>query len=115
MKNQVVLQLKGLVGTPGRIRTCDLLLRRQTLYPSELQAHVLVFFNSLADGCGISSASAVAVMRVRLRVIHHADQPPASQDECPPSIVILMSVCPIEIKISIAVHSNPPTRLLLVA
>jgi hypothetical protein len=26
-------------GTPGRIRTCDLLLRRQTLYPSELQAH----------------------------------------------------------------------------
>ena len=26
-------------GTPGRIRTCGLLLRRQTLYPSELQAH----------------------------------------------------------------------------
>ena len=26
-------------GTPGRIRTCDLLLRRQPLYPSELQAH----------------------------------------------------------------------------
>src|SRR5690349_8803076 len=29
-----------LVGTPGRIRTCDLLLRRQTLYPSELQARI---------------------------------------------------------------------------
>ena len=27
-------------GTPGRIRTCDLLLRRQPLYPSELQAHI---------------------------------------------------------------------------
>ena len=28
----------GIAGTPGRIRTCDLLLRRQPLYPSELQA-----------------------------------------------------------------------------
>ena len=28
-------------GTPGRIRTCDLLLRRQPLYPSELQAHCM--------------------------------------------------------------------------
>ena len=25
-------------GAPGRIRTCDLLLRRQTLYPAELRA-----------------------------------------------------------------------------
>src|SRR3990172_1720128 len=28
-----------MAGTPERIRTSDLLLRRQTLYPSELQAH----------------------------------------------------------------------------
>ena len=28
----------GEVGTPDRIRTCDLLLRRQTLYPAELRA-----------------------------------------------------------------------------
>src|ERR1017187_6672801 len=27
-------------GTPGRIRTADLLLRRQTLYPAELRAHI---------------------------------------------------------------------------
>jgi hypothetical protein len=27
------------VGTPGKIRTCGLLLRRQALYPSELRAH----------------------------------------------------------------------------
>jgi hypothetical protein len=27
-------------GAPGRIRTCDLLLRRQLLYPAELQAHM---------------------------------------------------------------------------
>jgi hypothetical protein len=26
-------------GTPGPIRTADLLLRRQTLYPAELRAH----------------------------------------------------------------------------
>src|SRR3979490_3176680 len=25
-------------GTPGKIRTCDLLLRRQALYPAELRA-----------------------------------------------------------------------------
>jgi hypothetical protein len=27
------------VGTPSRIRTCDPLLRRQVLYPTELWAH----------------------------------------------------------------------------
>src|SRR5262249_51840546 len=27
-------------GTPGPIRTADLLLRRQTLYPAELRAHI---------------------------------------------------------------------------
>ena len=26
-------------GGPGRIRTCDLLIRSQTLYPTELQSH----------------------------------------------------------------------------
>src|SRR5579862_8021700 len=35
----VSCSLNGNCGTPGRIRTCGLLLRRQTLYPSELQAH----------------------------------------------------------------------------
>lgn len=28
------------IGTPGRIRTCGLLLRRQTLYPAELRARL---------------------------------------------------------------------------
>ena len=32
--------LRGLNGTPEWIRTTDLLLRRQTLYPSELRAHM---------------------------------------------------------------------------
>ena len=31
----------GRSGTPGTIRTCDLLLRRQTLYPTELRARSL--------------------------------------------------------------------------
>ena len=39
MGKEGMLILKEIVGTPGRIRTCDLLLRRQPLYPSELQAH----------------------------------------------------------------------------
>ena len=28
------------IGTPNRIRTCGLLLRRQLLYPAELWAHI---------------------------------------------------------------------------
>lgn len=28
-------------GGPGRIRTCDLLIRSQTLYPAELRSHDL--------------------------------------------------------------------------
>ncbi len=28
----------GFVGAPGMIRTCDLLVRSQTLYPTELRA-----------------------------------------------------------------------------
>ena len=34
----------SLVGAPGEIRTPDNLLRRQMLYPTELQAHVLAFW-----------------------------------------------------------------------
>jgi hypothetical protein len=33
----------GEFGTPSRIRTCDPLLRRQMLYPSELWAHIVCF------------------------------------------------------------------------
>ena len=32
-------KLRGNEGTPGRTRTCDPLLRRQVLYPTELRAH----------------------------------------------------------------------------
>ena len=32
-------------GMPGRIRTCDLLLRKQTLYPAELQAQMWMLLN----------------------------------------------------------------------
>ena len=35
------------IGTPEWIRTTDLLLRRQTLYPAELRAHVAAFNCSL--------------------------------------------------------------------
>ena len=41
MEEDAILILNGIAGTPGGIRTPDLLLRRQPLYPSELQAHAL--------------------------------------------------------------------------
>ena len=41
-------------GTPGTIRTCDLLLRRQTLYPSELRAPIAVDFTSLLHACSVA-------------------------------------------------------------
>ena len=34
-------EIKAINGVPGRIRTCDMLLRRQPLYPAELQGRVL--------------------------------------------------------------------------
>ncbi len=34
------------IGGPGGIRTPDLLVRSQTLYPAELQSHVTAVFNS---------------------------------------------------------------------
>lgn len=47
MRGEGRLKPKELTGTPGGIRTPDLLLRRQPLYPSELQAHPE---ESLLDG-----------------------------------------------------------------
>ena len=39
-KNTALLRCHFLIGGPGRIRTCDLLIRSQTLYPAELRSHV---------------------------------------------------------------------------
>ncbi len=33
------------LGTPGKIRTYDLWLRKPTLYPAELQVHVAAYFS----------------------------------------------------------------------
>ena len=38
---EVAESSKVINGTPGRIRTCDIRLRRPTLYPAELRAHIL--------------------------------------------------------------------------
>ena len=35
----IIDDLSKLTGAPGTTRTCDLLLRRQLLYPTELRAH----------------------------------------------------------------------------
>src|ERR1043165_6308057 len=39
-------------GTPGPIRTADLLLRRQTLYPAELRAHMRRNRSLIVPRCG---------------------------------------------------------------
>ena len=36
------------IGGPGGIRTPDLLVRSQTLYPAELRSHIIAVFNSKA-------------------------------------------------------------------
>ena len=38
MKTDNRLILKDSIGAPGKTRTCDLLIRSQTLYPTELRA-----------------------------------------------------------------------------
>ena len=40
-KKSVDLLINGLCGAPYRIRTCDLLIRSQTLYPAELRAQTV--------------------------------------------------------------------------
>ena len=47
--------LPGLAGTPERIRTSDLLLRRQTLYPAELRVHVTRFYRKAGRPGGIAA------------------------------------------------------------
>jgi hypothetical protein len=44
-----MIDIEGLRGTPGKIRTCDLLIRSQTLYPAELRAHALASGTTQAD------------------------------------------------------------------
>ena len=52
------MEAKKLSGTPEWIRTTDLLLRRQTLYPAELRAHSLYH----------STASSLSCVRRQLRM-----------------------------------------------
>ena len=47
----------GLLGTPDEIRTHDLLLRRQALYPAELRAHIVYEFTKAEDSLGYGTLS----------------------------------------------------------
>lgn len=46
---------------PSRIRTCGLLLRRESLYPAELSGPVLVFSSTTAIGTSAASANRFSV------------------------------------------------------
>ncbi len=48
-----------LFGVPEGIRTPDLLIRSQTLYPAELQAHLAVLLDSIDDYSVFCSKSQV--------------------------------------------------------
>ena len=41
-----ILSSKGIAGAPGRIRTRDPRFRKPLLYPTELQAHLVVSLNN---------------------------------------------------------------------
>ena len=45
-------RLKRADGVPWGIRTLDLLLRRQLLYPAELKAHIFVAVNTVPKSSG---------------------------------------------------------------
>ena len=48
-------------GDPGRSRTCDLLIRSQTLYPAELQSHILKWWAHLGSNQGPTGYEPVAL------------------------------------------------------
>ena len=52
-KGPASLQALDLYGAPGRIRTSDLLVRSQTLYPTELRVHNLSHYH-IPTGLGAS-------------------------------------------------------------
>src|ERR1051325_10912537 len=62
----------GIISTPGTTRTCDPLLRRQVLYPTELRAHPnLFFFQRSYRKSGLETGLRHAVLRyVRAIRIH---------------------------------------------
>ena len=47
-------------GAPEQIRTADLLLRRQTLYPAELRARVTSFYRTLQSSGSLGIAIVLA-------------------------------------------------------
>jgi hypothetical protein len=51
MESAMGMKTKRNYGAPGEIRTHDLLLRRQTLYPAELRAHVSTFYRKRPTRC----------------------------------------------------------------
>ena len=63
--------MSGESGAPGRIRTCDHLLRRQMLYPTELQAlivltNIVVIRTTLLDCSGWACSTAIVSELVSL-------------------------------------------------
>ena len=59
-------------GTPGAIRTRDLLLRRQTLYPAELRAHK----ETLLDSKPIPGCTSIVIVYFLAQTVSKLHQNP---------------------------------------
>ena len=51
LRNSCEVVLQTNVGTPGKIRTCDPLIRSQILYPAELRVHANLILDSAGQIC----------------------------------------------------------------
>src|SRR5689334_22995441 len=71
---------KNLSGTPEWIRTTDLLLRRQTLYPAELRALGFTICGGLFAAFSVAKMNRPSSSRILLR---YAEAAPSSTKELP--------------------------------
>ena len=69
LRNAVQFRRNPHYGAPGRIRTCGLLVRSQTLYPTELRAHALRGWNTfnVTFWAHVAQLSRLALLLFRLR------------------------------------------------
>jgi hypothetical protein len=79
-----------LVGAPDRIRTCDLCLRRATLYPAELRVHLLTLAYEWEAGNAVSASVLAASVHSAAEIVVDPcagsaftapEQPQAGEDE----------------------------------
>jgi hypothetical protein len=72
-----VNEKKGESGAPGGTRTPDLLVRSQTLYPTELRARIVICYQQFTAASVLTSTSNSGAS-VLVRAFTHSENNPAS-------------------------------------